>query len=218
MSNLAKRESLTVGSGKNAKDSKNGADQRRVRLQVRRRVVKRRPKQRAAAALDANEESVRPQMNVVSERAIPNLSDLDPTAVADYIEQFIAFVKEYTGWDINLNRETIELRLADIIAIVGPAVEFALRIKGREIPVKDLETFVLTMIRAIVLRVNFYAQTQFVMDDGIIECLAITFRNIYAALKKDWDNIDKNEQTSALLTLFTRCMPGCVAAWQKKQE
>lgn len=186
--------------------------EKRKRLHVRRRVVKHR------AAAVAEPEAVvgaRPSLNVMTQRAMPHLQDIDPAIVADYIEQYVVFVKAYSGWDIDFNREAVELRLADVIALVAPAVEFALQVKGKEVTLDILEPFVLSLIRAVVLRVNLYAKTNFVMDDAILENLAVTFRNVYYALRKDWSNIDQAQQTGALLTLFARCLPGCMAACQK---
>ena len=187
--------------------------EKRVRLHVRRRV--RHQKSAKAEPIQPTAASVRPQLSLIVQRAIPNLADVDPAVVAEYTEQFVQFVKDYTGWDINVERETIELRLADLLALVAPAVEFALKIKGKDVTEADLEQFVLSLIRAIVLRVNFYAKTNFLIDDGILENLAVTFRNVYAALRKDWSSIDQQKQTNAFLTLFARCLPGCIAAFRK---
>lgn len=208
-----KRESLNPVQTpeQDAADERARADKRK-RLHVRRRVVKHRS---TAAAAPQSVAGVRPTLNVMTQRAIPRLQDIDPALVADYIEQYVAFVKAYSGWDIDFNREAVELRLADVIALVAPAVEFALQVKGKEVTLDVLEPFVLSLIRAVVLRVNLYAKTNFVMDDAILENLAVTFRNVYYALRKDWANIDQAQQTGALLTLFARCLPGCLAACQK---
>ena len=185
--------------------------------QILKSGIKKRKVKKASAK--PSRDAIRPARRIADAQRfpLPALEDVNPAAVADYVDQFIAYVKKYTGWDIDVDTDRVELHVADLLAIVAPALEFALQIKGSGVSIDTLEPFVLALIAAVVHRINVHAQTRFVMDEEILADLAISFRNIYNALKKDWSKIDQGEQMNSAFRLFTRCMPGCINACQKRQ-
>lgn len=206
-----KEKVVEVGSGSSSA-STNGSNSSTAIKKKKKKKKKKQQQQQYRRSLGG----VRPSLNLTNQRALPSIDDIDPETVAEYVEQFVGYVKEYTGWDIDVNTDRVELHVADLLAIVGPALEFALSIKGKGISVDELEPFVLALIRAIVVRINVHAETRFIMDNAILEDLSVTLRNIHNALKKNWDEIDQEQQTNALLRLFTRCMPGCLAACRRR--
>lgn len=185
---------------------------------LKRRVKK--VKGDSVAPSKPNRNVVRParRMAIAQQFPLPRIEDVNPAVVADYVDQFVEYVKKYTGWDVDVDTDRVELHLSDLLAVVAPALEFTLKIKGSGMSMDALESFVLALIAAIVNRINVHAATRFVMDDEILEDLSVSFRNIYNALKKDWSKIDQGEQVHVALRLFTRCMPGCVNACQKSQQ
>lgn len=156
-------------------------------------------------------DGVRPALDIIVKRDILTVADIDPATVAEYIDDFMEFLKQRTGWHVHINREALQIKLADIIAVIGPTIEFALQVKGKDVDAGILERFVLSLINALIVRINLHAKTNFVIDDSTLESLAITFRSVYNALQQDWSKIDTGKQTNASSNLLSRCLPGCWA-------
>lgn len=183
----------------------------------RRKHIHRRESKGNRSLAPAKAVGVRPALDIIVKRNILTLVDIDPATVADCIDEFMVFLKQRTGWHVHISRQTLQVQLADIIAVVGPTIEFALQVKGKDVEDDVLERFVLSLINALIARINAYAKTNFIIDNSVLETLAISFRSVYNALQQDWNKLGAEEQTNAVLKLLSRCFSGCVATCRRQQ-
>jgi len=89
----------------------------------------------------------------------------------------------------------------DLLALLGPAVEFALALandKNSRTP-ENIEKFVIALVLALAEATNEFGGQKLVpLDDELIEGITVTVRNIIHAFHKDFSKINYGAQVSFL--------------------
>ncbi len=144
-------------------------------------------------------------------------------------EQSPAFTSELVNIidqaDANEERAVASLRsfnaivsLTDLLALLGPAVEYALTLYKDEksrTP-ENIEKFVISLVLAIAETTNkFGSEKMQPLDPDIIAGITVTVRNIMYAFKKDFTKIDYAGEVSFVGALFTRFGGKCLGCCAK---
>ena len=99
------------------------------------------------------------------------------------------------------------ISFTDILALLGPAVEYAIAISqgSKQLSAAEIEKFVISLVLALAEGTSASGTDKLApLDDDLVAGITVTIRNIMLAYQKDFSKINYVEQVSFLVRISQR--------------
>lgn len=170
--------------------------------------------------------------SLITVRNAPIWDDLNLAAANTHVGTFLHFLKNTHDDDAAFSSDLINaldvndasperaieilrdtgatMTFTDLLALLGPAVQYALSLAdnadGTESP-ETIEKFVISLVLSLAETTNKFSGEEKLLplDDELIQGITVTVRNIIFAYRKDYSHIDYGNQVSAVAHCLSLC-------------